>query len=141
MDAILLVARTGVTRGEEIRRKLRTPGWRARRWLVEACHERRASTLPSWRCRIAPHGLEESAVHDVGAKGHGWLETEEEDQERRHERPAAHPGQTDERPNQKPGEDDLPGHATNAPLETILAGERGRCADFPWMTDENPSPA
>ena len=26
------------TRGEEIRLKLRTPGWRARRWVVEACH-------------------------------------------------------------------------------------------------------
>jgi putative transposase len=26
------------TRGEEIAAKLRTPGWRARRWVVEACH-------------------------------------------------------------------------------------------------------
>ena len=26
------------SRGEEIARKLRTPGWRARRWVVEACH-------------------------------------------------------------------------------------------------------
>lgn len=26
------------TRGEEITEKLRTPGWRARRWVVEACH-------------------------------------------------------------------------------------------------------
>jgi putative transposase len=26
------------TRGEEIADKLRTPGWRARRWVVEACH-------------------------------------------------------------------------------------------------------
>lgn len=26
------------TRGEEIKLKLRTPGWRARRWVVEACH-------------------------------------------------------------------------------------------------------
>jgi hypothetical protein len=25
-------------RGEEIRLKLATPGWRARRWVVEACH-------------------------------------------------------------------------------------------------------
>lgn len=25
-------------RGEEIADKLRTPGWRARRWVVEACH-------------------------------------------------------------------------------------------------------
>jgi len=25
-------------RGEEIRLKARTPGWKARRWVVEACH-------------------------------------------------------------------------------------------------------
>ena len=26
------------TRGEELRLKARVPGWRARRWVVEACH-------------------------------------------------------------------------------------------------------
>lgn len=26
------------TRGEEMKLKLRVPGWRARRWVVEACH-------------------------------------------------------------------------------------------------------
>jgi putative transposase len=26
------------TRGEEIKLKANTPGWRARRWVVEACH-------------------------------------------------------------------------------------------------------
>jgi putative transposase len=26
------------SRGEEIKRKAHTPGWRARRWVVEACH-------------------------------------------------------------------------------------------------------
>jgi putative transposase len=26
------------SRGDEIALKLRTPGWRARRWVVEACH-------------------------------------------------------------------------------------------------------
>ena len=26
------------TRGEEIKLKLRTPGWRPRRWVIEACH-------------------------------------------------------------------------------------------------------
>lgn len=26
------------TRGEEIELKARTPGWKARRWVVEACH-------------------------------------------------------------------------------------------------------
>jgi putative transposase len=38
-----LAAKHGYTphiraRGEEIKLKLRTPGWRARRWVVEACH-------------------------------------------------------------------------------------------------------
>ena len=26
------------TRGEEIKLKILTPGWRTRRWVVEACH-------------------------------------------------------------------------------------------------------
>jgi len=26
------------SRGEEIKLKLHSPGWRARRWIVEACH-------------------------------------------------------------------------------------------------------
>jgi putative transposase len=25
-------------RGEELEKQVRTPGWRARRWVVEACH-------------------------------------------------------------------------------------------------------
>jgi putative transposase len=29
------------TRGDEIKRKLRTPGWRAPRWVIEACYSRR----------------------------------------------------------------------------------------------------
>ena len=38
-----LVSERGFTphirsRGEEIKLKLRSPGWRARRWVVEACH-------------------------------------------------------------------------------------------------------
>jgi putative transposase len=38
-----LAAKHGYTphiraRGEEIKLKVRTPGWRARRWVVEACH-------------------------------------------------------------------------------------------------------
>ena len=38
-----LVCRRGFTphirsRGDEITQKLRTPGWKARRWIVEACH-------------------------------------------------------------------------------------------------------
>lgn len=37
------VAKLGLTphiraRGEELKEKVRTPGWRARRWVVEACH-------------------------------------------------------------------------------------------------------
>jgi putative transposase len=39
------------TRGEEITIKLRTPGWRARRWVVEACHawlNRNRALLVRW---------------------------------------------------------------------------------------------
>ena len=39
------------SRGDEIRRKLRTPGWRARRWVVEACHSwlnRNRALLVRW---------------------------------------------------------------------------------------------
>jgi hypothetical protein len=46
---------TGLTphiRGRgEIKRKLRTPGWRARRWVVEACHSwlnRNRALLVRW---------------------------------------------------------------------------------------------
>lgn len=38
-------------RGDEIRQKLRAPGWRARRWVVEACHSwlnRNRALLVRW---------------------------------------------------------------------------------------------
>jgi putative transposase len=58
-----LVARRGYTahirsRGEEIRRKLRTPGWRARRWVVEACHSwlnRNRALLIRWSKKDENH--------------------------------------------------------------------------------------
>jgi putative transposase len=46
------------TRGEEIRLKLRTPGWRARRWVVEACHSwlnRNRALLVRWSKKDANH--------------------------------------------------------------------------------------
>ena len=46
------------TRGEEIKLKLRTPGWRARRWVVEACHSwlnRNRSLLIRWSKKDANH--------------------------------------------------------------------------------------
>jgi hypothetical protein len=39
------------TRGEELEAKARTPGWRARRWVVEACHSwinRHRALLVRW---------------------------------------------------------------------------------------------
>jgi putative transposase len=39
------------SRGEEIQEKVRTPGWRARRWVVEACHSwlnRNRALLVRW---------------------------------------------------------------------------------------------
>lgn len=45
-------------RGEEIRLKLRTPGWRARRWVVEACHSwlnRNRALLIRWSKKDENH--------------------------------------------------------------------------------------
>jgi len=46
------------TRGEEIALKLRTPGWRARRWVVEACHSwlnRNRALLIRWSKKDENH--------------------------------------------------------------------------------------
>jgi len=45
-------------RGEEIACKLRTPGWRARRWVVEACHSwlnRNRALLVRWSKKEENH--------------------------------------------------------------------------------------
>jgi len=51
---------TGHIRGrrDEIRAKLRDPGWRARRWVVEACHSwlnRNRALLIRWSKKPANH--------------------------------------------------------------------------------------
>ncbi|MEJ7792428.1 MAG: transposase [Gaiellaceae bacterium] len=46
------------SRGEEIKLKLRTPGWRARRWVVEACHSwlnRNRALLIRWSKKEQNH--------------------------------------------------------------------------------------
>jgi len=46
------------SRGEEIKRKIRTPGWRARRWVVEACHSwlnRNRALLIRWSKKDENH--------------------------------------------------------------------------------------
>ena len=46
------------SRGEEIKEKLRTPGWRARRWVVEACHSwlnRNRAILIRWSKKEENH--------------------------------------------------------------------------------------
>jgi putative transposase len=46
------------TRREEMRLKLRTPGWRARRWVVEACHSwlnRNRALLIRWSKKDENH--------------------------------------------------------------------------------------
>ena len=46
------------TRGEEIELKVRTPGWRARRWVVEACHSwlnRNRALLIRWSKKEENH--------------------------------------------------------------------------------------
>ena len=45
-------------RGEEIKLKLRKPGWRARRWVVEACHSwlnRNRALLIRWSKKDENH--------------------------------------------------------------------------------------
>ena len=45
-------------RGDEIREKLRSPGWRARRWVVEACHSwlnRNRALLIRWSKKPGNH--------------------------------------------------------------------------------------
>jgi hypothetical protein len=47
------------SRGEELALKLRIPGWRARRWVVEACHSwlnRNRGLLIRW-CKKAENHL------------------------------------------------------------------------------------
>ena len=47
-------------RGEEIRLKARTPGWKARRWVVEACHSwlnRNRGILIRWSKKEEEHHL------------------------------------------------------------------------------------
>lgn len=46
------------SRADEIGEKLRTPGWRARRWVVEACHSwlnRNRSLLIRWSKKPQNH--------------------------------------------------------------------------------------
>src|SRR5215211_8850256 len=48
------------------------------------------------------HRLEDSAVEDVGADRDRRVEPEREDEQRRHQRAAAHAGEAGERPDQEP---------------------------------------
>jgi hypothetical protein len=46
------------SRGEELRLKAHTPGWRARRWVVEACHSwmnRNRGLLVRWSKKDENH--------------------------------------------------------------------------------------
>jgi len=61
-----------------------------------------------------PHGaerLEDRAVQDVRADRVRRLEAEDDHQDGRHQRPAAHSRQADENADQQPREGELPGHA------------------------------
>jgi putative transposase len=63
VDSRELVGEYGLTphirsRGEEIEQKTRTPGWRARRWVVEACHSwlnRNRAILIRWSKKDENH--------------------------------------------------------------------------------------
>ncbi len=54
-------------------------------------------------------GLEDRPVHQVGADGLTRIETENEDQQRRHQRAAAHPGHADQRAYAETQQNELPG--------------------------------
>jgi len=46
------------TRGEELAERARTPGWQARRWVVEACHSwinRNRALLVRWSKKDENH--------------------------------------------------------------------------------------
>ena len=51
-----------------------------------------------------PERLEDGAVDDVGADRDRRLEAEDEDEQRRHQRAAAHAGHADEQADQEAGE-------------------------------------
>ena len=70
----------------------------------------RACTVPSMRCRDGAERLEDRAVQDVRADGDLRVEAEEQDQDRRHQRAAAHPGHADEHADEQARERELPGH-------------------------------
>jgi len=55
-------------------------------------------------------GLEDRAVQDVGPDRVRRLEAEDDHEDRRHQRAAAHAGHADQRSDQETGEDELPGH-------------------------------
>ena len=55
--------------------------------------------------------LEDRAVEDVGADAHLGVEAEEQDQDRRHQRAAAHPRHADEHADEQSRQRELPGHA------------------------------
>ena len=67
--------------------------------------------------------LEDRAVQDVGADGVRRLEAEEDDEDRRHQRAAAHAGEADDRADQQARERELPGHA----LSGRGSSRRRRC--------------
>jgi hypothetical protein len=54
--------------------------------------------------------LEDRPVEDVGADRRLRVEAEQQDQDRRHQRPAAHAGHAHEDPDEQAGEGELPGH-------------------------------
>ena len=57
-------------------------------------------------------GLEDRAVGDVGADRGRRRDAEQEDEDRRHQRAAAHPGHPDEEADQEPDDGELPVHSS-----------------------------
>ena len=78
------------------------------------------STVPERRWRQPPTRLGDRAVGEVGADRDDRLHAGEEDQQRRHQRAAADPGQADQDSDAEPeGDDERVDHATCSPHSTL----------------------
>src|SRR3954464_3880965 len=100
----------------------------------------------------AADGLGDRRVEDVGADRGGGLDPEDEDQQRRHQRAAAHAGHTDEYADAQSEKDDCRVHGctcSSAPVQIstfltflVRSAESGRIPRMkPELADMEPVPS
>jgi hypothetical protein len=83
---------------------------------------KRACTFPSRAVANCAERLEDRTVEDVRADRERRLEAEEEHEDGRQQRAAAHSGEANEDPDEEPGEGELPGHGGPASDIAALPG-------------------